>query len=400
MKKGAQMDPRIFLAGACRTPIGAFQGGFADVPATQLGSVALRASLDRAGIAPEAFTEVILGNVLSAGLGQNPARQAAIGAGIPYTSGAFTVNKVCGSGLTAVVLAIQAIRCGEASVLAAGGMENMTRAPYLLERARSGYRLGDGVLVDALMRDGLCDAYESVPMGVFADRCASSLGFTRGQQDDYAVASYQRAQAAMREGAFLGEIVPVSAHRGKAPVEVCEDEEPNVFQEAKLRGLKPAFSSDGTVTAGNASSISDGAASLVVASEEACQAVGMTMQARVLGYAFSSREPEWFTLAPIDAISKLLRALSLDAASVDLFEINEAFAVVPLAAMAHLDIPHEKVDIHGGAIALGHPIGASAARILVTLIHALHRTRARIGIASLCIGGGEAVAIAVENADL
>ena len=394
------MDSRIFLAGACRTAIGGFQGGLADVSATRLGSVALRSSLDRAGIAPGAVTEVILGNVLSAGLGQNPARQAAIGAGIPDTAGAFMVNKVCGSGLMAVVLAVQAIRCGEASVLAAGGMENMTRAPYLLEKARGGYRLGDGTLVDSLMRDGLCDAYESVPMGVFADRCAESLGFSRAHQDDYAVTSYRRALAAQGDGAFAHEITPVAALRGKMPVEVREDEAPSVFEESKLRGLRPAFSSDGTVTAGNASSISDGAASLVVASEEACQTLGMTPQVRVLGYASSSREPEWFTLAPIGAISKLLHALSLDVAQVDLFEINEAFAVVPLAAMAQLGIPHEKVNIHGGAIALGHPIGASAARVLVTLIHALKRSQTRIGIASVCIGGGEAVAIAVENTDL
>jgi len=398
MKKDTLMDPRIFLAGACRTAIGGLQGGFADVPATRLGSAVLRSSLERAGIAPGAIDQAIMGNVLSAGLGQNPARQAAIGAGIPDTAGAFTVNKVCGSGLMAVVLAVQAIRCGEASVLAAGGMESMTRAPYLLEKARGGYRLGDGALVDSLMRDGLCDAYESVPMGVFADRCAESLGFSRAQQDDYAVTSYQRALAALADGAFAGEIIPVGTLRGKTPVEVREDESPAIFDEAKLRGLRPAFSPDGTVTAGNASSISDGAASVIVASEEACQTLGMTPQARVLGYAFSSREPEWFTLAPIGAISKLLHTLSLDVAQVDLFEINEAFAVVPLAAMAQLGIPHEKVNIHGGAIALGHPIGASAARILVTLVHALKRTRTRIGIAALCIGGGEAVAIAVENA--
>ena len=391
------MTPPIYLAGASRTAIGAFQGGFAEVPATHLGSAAIRAATERSGLAPGAAQGVLLGNVLSAGLGQNPARQVAVGAGLPVSTNALTINKVCGSGLMAVLLACQAIRCGDASLLIAGGMENMTRSPYLLEKARGGYRLGDGLLVDSLMRDGLSDAYESVAMGVFADRCAAHLDFSRTQLDDFAAASYHRALEAMAQGRFAAEIVPVEAPSGKKTLQLKEDESPAVFVEEKMRRLKPVFGGDGTVTAGNASGISDGAAALVVTSEEACRAFGGEPQARVLGYTVVSREPEWFTLAPIDAISNLLQSLSLDAAEVDLFEINEAFAVVPLAAMQQLLIPHEKLNVHGGAIALGHPIGASGARVLVTLIHALQQRGARLGVAALCIGGGEAVAIAVEN---
>ena len=337
-----------------------------------------------------------MGNVLAAGLGQNPARQAAFGAGVPVSAGALSVNKVCGSGMMTVILACQAIRCGDSSLLLAGGMENMSRAPYLLEKARGGYRLGDGLLVDSLMRDGLCDAYEPVAMGVFADRCGERFSFSRAQQDDYAVASYRRALAAIANESFAAEIVPVEASQGRKMVTIREDEAPAVYNEEKLRRLKPAFGDGGTVTAGNASGISDGAACLVVASEEACRTSGCQPQARVLGYAVASREPEWFTLAPIDAISTLLRQLSLDVSDVDLFEINEAFAVVPLATMQQLGIPHEKLNVQGGAIALGHPIGASGARVLVTLIHAMQQRQVRIGVASLCIGGGEAVAMAIE----
>jgi len=391
------IEPPVYLAGACRTAIGAFNGGFAEAPATQLGAVAVRAAVERSGIAADAVQGVLLGNVLSAGLGQNPARQAAVRAGLPVSTNALTVNKVCGSGMTAVMLACQAIRCGDSSLLLAGGMENMTRSPYLLEKARGGYRLGDGALVDSLMRDGLCDAYELVAMGVFADRCGARFGFSRARQDDYAVASYRRALAASADGRFAAEIVPLEAPQGKKTATIREDESPALFNEEKLRRLNPAFGDSGTVTAGNASGISDGAACMVVASEEACRAAGCKPQARVLGYAVASREPEWFTLAPIDAISMLLRNLSLGGADVDLFEINEAFAVVPLAAMEHLGIPHERLNVNGGAVALGHPLGASGARVLVTLIHAMQQRGARIGVASLCIGGGEAVAIAVEN---
>jgi acetyl-CoA C-acetyltransferase len=392
------MEPdEILLAGAVRTPIGSFNGAFAEVPATVLGSAAIRAALERSGVPADAVDEVILGNVLSAGLGQNPARQAGIGAGLPPAVGATTVNKVCGSGLKAVMLAAQAIRCGDASVVVAGGMENMTRAPHLLEQARQGYRFGSAQVVDSLVRDGLSDAYDHLPMGGYGDRCGERYGFTRAQQDDFAVASYQRALHAAASGNFAGEIVPVEAPSGKAREPVSEDEQPRRFNEEKLRRLPSAFSEGGAVTAGNASSINDAAAALVVASGSAARRLGMQPQGRVLGYATASREPEWFTLAPIEAVAKLLGRISLTVHDVDLFEINEAFATVALAAMQELRIPHEKLNVHGGSIALGHPIGASGARTLVTLLHALRLRGARIGIAALCIGGGEAVAMAVER---
>ncbi len=391
---------KVYLAGACRTAIGAFGGAFSEVSATQLGAAAVRAAVERSGISPDAVQDVLMGNVLSAGLGQNPARQAAVHGGVPVTTSACTVNKVCGSGLLAVMLASQAIRCGDSSLLLAGGMENMTRAPFLLEKARGGYRLGDGTLVDSLTRDGLCDAYEPAAMGDLAERCAVRCDFSRAQQDDFAALSYERALAASAAGTFAAEIVAVEAPTGKKTVLVQEDEGPAKFNAEKLRRLPPAFGESGTVTAGNASGLSDGAACLVVASEEACEKSGCVPQARILGAAVAAREPEWFTLAPIDAISTLLRKLSLGIADIDLFEINEAFAVVPLAAMRELSIPHDKLNIHGGAIALGHPLGASGARVLVTLLHALQQRRARIGIAALCIGGGEAVALAVENCAL
>jgi acetyl-CoA C-acetyltransferase len=389
----------ILLAGAARTPIGSFNGVFADVPATVLGSAVLRAALERAGVRAEDVDEVIFGNVLSAGLGQNPARQAALGAGIPATVGATNVNKVCGSGLKAVMLATQAIRCGDASVVAAGGMESMSRAPHLLPGARKGYRFGNGEIVDSLLRDGLVDAYDNLSMGVYGDRCAARYAFTREQQDDYAVASYRRALEAAGAGRFDAELCAVDVPRGAGHEPVTADEQPHRFNEEKLRRLRPAFGADGTVTAGNASSLNDAAAALVVLSESAAQRLGVPVLGRVLGAVTVSREPEWFTLAPIDAIARLLAKLSLAVGDVDLFEINEAFAAVALAAMADLRIPHERLNVHGGAIALGHPIGASGARTLVTLLHALRQRNARIGVVALCIGGGEAVALAVERLD-
>jgi acetyl-CoA C-acetyltransferase len=390
------MPAEIYLAGAVRTAIGSFNGVLAGVSATALGSAVVRAALERSNVPPGQVDEIIMGNVLSAGLGQNPARQAAIGAGLGGTVGATTVGKVCGSGLKAVMLAAQAVRCGDASVVVAGGMESMSRAPYLLEKARGGYRLGHGELVDSILRDGLTDAYSGIHMGVCGDRCAEKYEFTRQQQDDFAVVSYQRAFAAIARGSFADEIVPVSVHAGKSTVIVAEDEQPKRFDEAKLRALRPAFGLDGTVTAGNASSINDGAASVVVMSADRARSLGVKPCAKVLGYATASGEPEWFTLAPITALKQLMTRLSLTAADVDLFEINEAFAVVALAAMRDLSIPHEKVNVNGGAIALGHPIGASGARTLVTLLNTMSQRRARIGITALCIGGGEAVAMAVE----
>jgi acetyl-CoA C-acetyltransferase len=374
-------------------------GALADVPAAKLGSLAIRAALQRAGVAAEQVDEVLFGNVIAAGLGQNVARQAAIGAGLPVAVGATTINKVCGSSLKAVMLAAQAIQCGDAALVVAGGTENMSAAPYLLPKARGGYRLGNGELVDAMIRDGLWDAYHDVHMGACGDRTAEKCGFSRQQQDDFAVASYQRARQAQQEGRLAAEITPLEVPSRKGPRLVEEDEEPQRFEEAKLRALPPAFGDRGTVTAGNASSINDGAAAIVVVSAEKAAALKIPVQARVLGYAAHAQEPEWFPLAPICAMEKLLRQLGLRAADVDLFEINEAFAVVPMAAMRALEIPREKVNVYGGAVALGHPIGASGARVLVTLLNALKQRVGRLGVASLCIGGGEAVALAVERVE-
>jgi len=391
------MSTDVYLTGGIRTAIGSFNGALAGVSATALGSAVIRAALDRSNVPAEQVDEVIMGNVLSAGLGQNPARQATIGAGLSPKVGATTISKVCGSGLKAVMLAVQAIRCGDASVVVAGGMESMSRAPYLLEKARGGYRLGHGELVDSVLRDGLTDAYGGTHMGVCGDRCAEMYAFTRQQQDDFAAASYQRALAAVASGTFALEIVPVSAPAGKSTCMVAEDEQPKRFDEKKLRELRPAFSPGGTVTAGNASSINDGAASIVVMSAEKVRVLGVNPSAKVLGYATASREPEWFTLAPITALTQLMNRLSLTVDDVDLFEINEAFSVVVMAAMRDLAIPHEKVNVNGGAVAMGHPIGASGARTLVTLLNAMRHRDVRIGIATLCIGGGEAVAMAVER---
>jgi acetyl-CoA C-acetyltransferase len=386
----------VVLSGGVRTAIGAFGGAFAEVPAPALGSAAIKGALAKASVPADQVDEVIFGNVVGAGLGQNVARQTAIGAGLSPSIGATTVNKVCGSGLKAVMLGAQAIKCGDAAVVVAGGTENMSRAPYLLEKARTGYRMGNGELVDAMIRDGLWDIYNNVHMGTCGDTCAKKVGISRQQQDDFAAASFKRALAAMQAGAFNDEIIAVDAPAGKATVQVKEDENPKKFNEEKLRQLRPAFGKEGTVTAGNASSINDGAAAIVVLSEQRAKAMGAKAQGRILGYATASREPEWFTLAPIGALTKLLDQLSLKVSDVDLFEINEAFSVVALAAMKELAIPHEKVNVNGGAVALGHPIGASGCRTLVTLLSALKQRKAKIGIDVLCIGGGEAVAMAVE----
>ncbi len=357
----------------------------------------MKAALERAGVPGAEVDEVIFGNVVSAGLGQNVARQVARGAGLGDDIGATSINKVCGSGLKSVMLAAQAIQCGDADVIVAGGTENMTRAPYLLEKARGGYRMGDGVLIDSMIKDGLWDVYNNVHMGLCGDRCAEKYSFTREQQDDFAVASYQRARQAQADGVFEKEVLPVEIKAGKASVIVDKDEGPAKFNEEKLRKLRPAFGERGTVTAANASSINDGAAAILVLDPDKARQLGVKPQARIVGYAAAAREPEWFTLAPIIAIQNLMDQLGWKLGDVDLFEINEAFAVVTMAAMRDLELPHDKVNVHGGAIALGHPIGASGARVLVTLLNALERRQARTGIASLCIGGGEAVALAVER---
>jgi acetyl-CoA C-acetyltransferase len=389
----------VYLAGGVRTPIGGFCGAFASTPAPALGSVAAKAAVARSGVPAEQIEEVLFGNVVGAGLGQNVARQVALGAGLKPGTGATTINKVCGSGLKAVMLAAQSIKCGDASVILAGGTENMSRAPYLLEKARGGYRMGNGEIVDSLIKDGLWDVYNQVHMGTCGDRCAEKYSFSRQEQDDFAVASFQRAQEAARKGWFQPEIEPVPVRMGKEAALVAEDENPKKFSEDKLRQLRPAFGEKGTVTAGNASSINDGAAAVLVLSSEKAKELGIRPQAKILGYATFSREPEWFTIAPIGAISKLLNRLSLKVSEVDLFEINEAFSVVPMAAMKELGIPHERVNVFGGAVALGHPIGASGARTLVTLLNSMKQRGARLGLDALCIGGGESVAMVVESCE-
>jgi len=376
--------------------MGSFLGALAEVPATLLGSIVIAEALRRSGAPGTSVNEVVMGNVVGAGLGQNPARQASIGAGLDVSVGATTVSRVCGSGLKAVMMAAQAIRLGEAGLVIAGGMENMTRAPYLLEKGRTGYRMGPGEIVDAMMRDGLCDAYSGSTMGARGDATAARYGISREEQDDYAVRSYRRALESMERGWAAAEIVAVEVPGKKGATRVESDEEPLRFNEEKLRKLKPAFGREGTVTAGNASSINDGAAAVTVLSKARASELRVKPVARILGYATSSREPDWFTIAPIDVNRKLLGDLSLDPKDVDVFEVNEAFAVVPLLLQRELSIPDEKLNPLGGAIALGHPIGASGARTLVTLLNALRIRKGRIGIVSLCVGGGEAVAMAVE----
>jgi acetyl-CoA C-acetyltransferase len=386
----------VFLAGPARTAIGSLNGVLAEIPAPKLGAAVVRASHERAGIPAEAVDEVVMGNVIGAGLGQNVARQCSIGAGLRHATGATTVNRVCGSGLKTVMMAAQAVQLGDAEVLVAGGTESMSNAPYLLEKARRGYRLGHAQLVDAMIRDGLWDAYNDCHMGTCGDATARKFGFRREAQDDFAVESYRRALAAAEKGWTAAEIVPVEAPEKKGSVRVDRDEEPLRFQEEKLRRLRPAFSPDGTITAGNASSINDGAAAVAVLSAARVRSLDVKPVARVLGYATISQEPEWFTTAPVGATTRLLKSLDLAAEKVDVFEINEAFAVVPMIVMRELALPHEKVNPLGGAIALGHPIGASGARTLVTLLNALRIRRGRLGVVSLCVGGGEAVALAVE----
>ena len=391
------MPSDVFIAGACRTPVGAFCGGLSSVPAPDLGASCIAESLRRAGVEPESVDEAIVGNVIGAGLGQNVGRQCLVKAGLPQRVAGMTVNKVCGSGLKAVMLAAQAIQCGDSGVVVAGGTENMSAAPYLLPKARTGYRMGDGELIDAMVRDGLWDVYGDTHMGNYGDATAAKYGLTRKDQDDFAVTSYERALQSRDNGAFAAEIVPVEVPGKRGAVTVVDTDEGLArFDEEKMRGLRPAFSSQGTVTAGNASSINDGAAACVVLSKERVETLGVQPQARVLGYSQFACEPQWFTLAPVGAITDLLEKTGLDARDVDLFEINEAFSAVVLAAMKDHRLPHEKVNVLGGAVALGHPIGATGSRTLVTLLNALKRTGGRVGIDAVCIGGGEAVAMAVE----
>ncbi|HXF82620.1 MAG TPA: acetyl-CoA C-acyltransferase [bacterium] len=383
---------------AVRTPIGRFLGGLAAVPATRLGSVVIAEALRRAGVAPQAVSEVIMGNVLSAGLGQAPARQAALHAGLPVTVPATTINKMCGSGLKAVMLAQQAIAAGDADVVVAGGMENMSAAPYVLEKARAGYRLGDGAVVDTILRDGLVDAYQHIHMGNCAEILAREYRISRQEQDEFATLSYRRAIAAMDAGVFAEESVPVAvpSERGAAAT-VAEDEEPRRVNFEKIPALRPAFEEGGTVTAANASSISDGASAVVVAAADVAQAQGWRPAARIIGQATAAMAPEWFTIAPARAVRRLLDRIGWTTDDVDLFEINEAFAAVVLGVTRDLGVDLDRVNVHGGAVALGHPIGASGARILTTLLHAMRRRGASRGVAAVCLAGGEAVALAVER---
>ncbi|TAE26586.1 MAG: thiolase family protein [Candidatus Kapaibacterium sp.] len=384
------------ILSAQRTAIGYFQGTLSAQSAPQLGAQAIKAAVESANIAPEQVSEVILGQVLAAGVGQAPARQSSIYAGLPKSVPALTINKMCGSGLKAVMLGAQAILTGDSDIVVAGGQESMTNAPYLLPKARGGYRMGNGEILDSMMFDGLTDAYDKGPMGAYGDLCAREYKFTREAQDEFAIASYKRAQEAQKNGFFDAEITTVTLQDKKGTTEIRVDEGPGRAQFDKIPTLKPAFSKDGTITAANASSINDGAAALVLASPQKAAELGAKPIARILAQASHAQEPQWFTTAPVGAIKKALAKAGLQASDIDLYEINEAFAVVPMAAMHDLAIPHDKVNIHGGAIALGHPIGASGARVLTTLLHALKRTNKRLGVASLCIGGGEASAIVVE----
>ncbi len=393
-------DP-IVIVSAARTPLGGFQGSLASLTAPQLGAQAIAAALTRSGLPPEAIDEVLMGCVLPAGLGQAPARQASLGAGLPLSTGCTTISKVCGSGMKAIMLGHDLLLAGSAQAVVVGGMESMSNAPYLLPKARSGQRLGHGQMIDHMFFDGLEDHYSATTrgrlMGTFAEDCARHYGFTREAQDAYAVTSTTRAQGAIRDGHFGWETTPVTVAGRQGDTVVQQDEQPPKAQIEKISQLKPAFAKDGTVTAANSSSISDGAAALVLMRQSAAQAQGLTPLAVIRGHASHAQEPAWFTTAPVGAMRALLSRLNWTTQDVDLWEINEAFAVVTMAAMHELQLPHERVNVHGGACALGHPIGASGARIIVTLLGALRQRGLQRGVASLCIGGGEATAIAIER---
>ena len=390
-------DP-IVIVGSARTAMGGFQGDLQGATAPDLGAAAIRAALERSDLASELVDEVVFGCVLPAGQGQAPARQAAIGAGLPFATGASTVNKMCGSGMKAAMLAHDLILAGSANIAIAGGMESMSNAPYLLDRARGGYRLGHGRVIDHMFLDGLEDAYDKGRlMGTFAEDCAEAYQFTRPAQDDFAVTSLTRAQKAIQEGAFEAEITPVTVKTGKTEQVVSRDEQPGKAKLEKIPTLKPAFRENGTVTAANASSISDGAAALVLMRRSEAERRDLTPLATITGHSTHAQAPNLFATAPIGALKKLSERTGWALKDVDLFEINEAFAVVAMAAMRDLDLPQDKVNVHGGACALGHPIGASGARVIVTLLAALERYDLKRGMASLCIGGGEATAIAVER---
>ncbi len=386
----------VVIASAARTPIGSYNGVLASITAPQLGSMVIKEVLHRSGVDSSLVGEVIMGNVLTAGEGQAPARQAAIYAGLPTSTSCMTINKVCGSSLKAVMLGAQAIALGDSEIVVAGGMESMSNVPYYLPQARFGLRMGHGQIIDGMIRDGLWDVYNDFHMGNAAEFCARECKIPRESQDEFAILSYKRALEAQKNGWFNEEIVPVTVKQKKEESIIREDEEPKKVKFEKITSLRPAFEKDGTVTAANASKINDGAAAVLMMSLEKAEALGIKPLAKVIGYSTASKDPEWFTTAPADAIDRLLKKSNLLAQNIDLFEINEAFSVVSLAVNQILNLDVNKVNIAGGAVALGHPIGASGSRILTTLLYNLKRTHGRMGIASLCIGGGEAVAVLVE----
>jgi len=388
----------VAIVSGCRTPIGSFGGALSSISATRLGAIVVEEAVNRAGIRKGDIDEVIMGCILTAGLGQAPARQAALFAGLPESVECMTVNKVCGSGLKAVMLAAQSIMLGDADVIVAGGMESMSNAPYLLDKARGGYRMGHGQLIDSMIKDGLWDVYNDIHMGNAGELCAKECGVPREAQDDFSITSYQRALEAQKKSLFKDEIVPVKiAGKGGETTIVSEDEELGKVKFEKIRTLKPAFQKDGTITAANASKINDGAAAVVVMAQEKAKSLGKAPLARVVGFASTAKKPEWFTTAPADVIPKVLKKVGLSLGDIDLFEINEAFAVVNLAVNKILGLDPAKVNVNGGAVALGHPIGASGARILVTLLNAMNQRSAKRGLAAICIGGGEASAMVVER---
>lgn len=387
----------VVIVSSVRTPVASFQGGFGSIPAPKLGATAIKEALTRAGVSADEIDECIMGEVLTAGVGQAPARQAALYAGLKNSTPCMTINKVCGSGLKAVMLAADSIQLGNAKISVAGGQENMTLAPHLLENSRSGYRMGPTQMTDSMVKDGLWDPYNNFHMGSAAEICVKENKFTREEQDAFAIESYKKAQKAWSDGVFKNEIVPVVIEGKKGSVTIDKDEEPFNTNFDKIPGLRPAFDKEGTITAANASKINDGAAAHVLMSESEAKKRGVKPLAKIVAHATFAQDPKYFTTAPVGAIKKALDKAHLKVGDIDLWEINEAFAVVTQVAMKELEIPAEKVNVHGGAVAIGHPIGASGARILATLVHSLHTHNKRYGLATLCIGGGEAVALIIEK---
>lgn len=387
----------VIILSAARTPVGSFQGQYSDLSAPKLGAIAIQSAIEKAKVSASDVQECIMGQVLTAGAGQAPARQAAIYAGLSNSTHCLTINKVCGSGLKSVMLAADSIKLGHSQIVVAGGQENMTQAPHLLENSRNGFRMGNANITDSMIKDGLWDPYNNFHMGSAAEYCARDYKLSREEQDQFAIGSYKKAQTAMEKGVFKNEITPVKIQTKKGEIVIDKDEEPGKAQFEKMPSLKPAFEKEGTITAANASKINDGAAALVLTSETEAKKRNLKGIAKIISYSTFAHEPKYFTTAPVGAIKKAMSSANLKVSEIDLWEINEAFANVTMAAMKELEIPIEKVNVHGGAVAIGHPIGASGARILTTLVHALHTHNKRYGLATLCIGGGEAVAMVIEK---